>query len=582
MFIDLLINGVKHPIYMNNKNIKTLNFMYYELVDLPNKFKEFKKVRNVYLTLNKLYTVPMCVYTFKCLQVLDISYNNIQELSPHIGCCIDLRELNISNNNLSVLPDEIKYLKKLKTLIASGNKFTEIPSQIEYLSKLKRLDFSKNKITTITPKIQYVYKLHSLNLSFNEIRYITRKLSLLKHLKIVLLQNNKIARFTNLSDLYSCKYINISFNKFASTLNLFDYLPINLSTLICTFNNIKSIKVPRQTFNYLTYLEFNSNPIKEFPKHFFNYMPNLNIITLNYCPITQLYDDFYHLRQLKLLTINYTLINDIHLIYNLTNLLYCDLSFNLLTNIPDNISTLQKLLYFNISSNNITNLPIDIILCRFMYFIYNNNPINYNIMSPIIINFLRNKLRGIYNDGENVHSSSIQQGLKNSIINIFKQTETLNPTETLVNLEPLSNIAKTNIEKALNIDIIHSTLYCSFKDVFIRVWYLINKHQAKNDLLKILDNEMSEMDDSVCFVGKITRLVNILSGFYEYININISENEQISAIILNITSKFNKNLVDVRDYEKEYEYEYELKGLIIKELTERGYDKDTINKWCNF
>ena len=57
------------------------------------------------------------------------------------------------------------------------------------------------------------------------------------------------------------------------------------------------------------------------------------------------------------------------------------------------------------------------------YFYYSNNEI---IMNPIIQRFI-NRMDNIenhklYNDGQNVHTSSVQQSIGNSIINLLKDT----------------------------------------------------------------------------------------------------------------------------------------------------------------
>ena len=85
-------------------------------------------------------------------------------------------------------------------------------------------------------------------------------------------------------------------------------------------------------------------------------------------------------------------------------------------------------------------------------------------------------------------------------------------------------------------------------------------------LVKILQEEML---DTICqcFTGRMTRLVNVLNGYYDDIEIKIGTNEQISNIIVTMKNK----------YEGE-----ELITKIRNELEEREYDEETIIEWLSF
>ena len=94
----------------------------------------------------------------------------------------------------------------------------------------------------------------------------------------------------------------------------------------------------------------------------------------------------------------------------------------------------------------------------------------------------------------------------------------------------------------------------------------IIKHENSNEIMKILEEEML---DTICqcFTGRMTRLVNVLNGYYDDIEIKIGTNEQISNIIVTMKSK----------YEGE-----ELIEKIKTELEEREYDEETIVEWLSF
>ena len=79
-----------------------------------------------------------------------------------------------------------------------------------------------------------------------------------------------------------------------------------------------------------------------------------------------------------------------------------------------------------------------------------------------------------------------------------------------------------------------------------------------------------EMKESICkcFTGRMSRLINSLNGYDERVNIRISNSQEISNIIVSIRHKTD-------DIDKQ-------KGLVVKELSERGYSKEIMNEWLSF
>ena len=101
------------------------------------------------------------------------------------------------------------------------------------------------------------------------------------------------------------------------------------------------------------------------------------------------------------------------------------LSYNKLTNLPVEIGQLTQLTYLNLSYNRLTHIPVEIgQLTQINHLSLYNNPIE-NLLNPIIHRVIqriqnRNINRNtIYNDSQNVHSSSIQQFIKNSIYRLM-------------------------------------------------------------------------------------------------------------------------------------------------------------------
>jgi Leucine-rich repeat (LRR) protein len=107
---------------------------------------------------------------------------------------------------------------------------------------------------------------------------------------------------------------------------------------------------------------------------------------------------------------------------NTLQVLYC--SYNLITSL-DNLPQSLQILYC--SNNQINSFNQTLLNCRNLnVFYYYNNPIEF---TPQQLNFIqwieqrnitRRNNRNYYNDGQNVHNSSLQRSLMKSIQNLLK------------------------------------------------------------------------------------------------------------------------------------------------------------------
>lgn len=96
---------------------------------------------------NKLEAVPECFAQLKCLQILDLSANNIIKVNDSIHNMEELISLNLSaNKKLEVLPDNFGLLKKIERLNLSKCNFSEVPEPVTRIRSLKTLLMSGNKI----------------------------------------------------------------------------------------------------------------------------------------------------------------------------------------------------------------------------------------------------------------------------------------------------------------------------------------------------------------------------------------------------------------------------------------------------
>jgi hypothetical protein len=228
----------------------------------------------------------------------------------------------------------------------------------------------------------------------------------------------------------------------------------------------------------------------------------------------------------------------------------------------------------NLYNNQISALPLSLLEIPFLYnFIYTDNPIEH---IPLPVQRWLDRLNGrmtdnnlIYSDRQNVHSSSIQSSFRNSLSNIIKDTIMMDidtVKDEIVNNTVLTENTKQELFSYMDDPTEHSTYLIKYSDLLLYVWQRIVKHESRDELLCILNLEIKD-SECMCFTGRLTRLLNVLVGYYEDISIQISDSEQITNIIMVLKQK----------YEGE-----DLKREVAKELKSYGYNENIIKEWISY
>lgn len=216
-----------------------------------------------------------------------------------------------------------------------------------------------------------------------------------------------------------------------------------------------------------------------------------------------------------------------------------------LTNLPPFPRSLE---YLSVRNNNIQEIHDDLINCRNLRDLkYEGNPnirLSERLLEHIDNHFAlmrgetvdvdaRNNYevpdkRTIYNDGQNVHNSKITKQII-QFVDYMKKTPAQIKGDGAIISEIKDKLKNYNIlEYICNTSSIHSVLKLSFRELFYIYYNHINDKEYKDEALTILDSELMGMR-YICFTGRVSRLVNTLSGLDENINITISETEQIQA-----------------------------------------------------
>jgi len=249
---------------------------------------------------------------------------------------------------------------------------------------------------------------------------------------------------------------------------------------------------------------------------------------------------------------------------------------NQLTEVPESIGGLVVLKGLWLDNNQLTSLPISLIRLRNLRELnIDNNPIEYT--SPVLLRFIEDLgsrflqigTGTVYNDSQSVHNSSIQKSVYESLYRILndKPLENKVLNDFLLNNRNLTSSCKQALIEYSDNEEIHSLLGVSFKETLEVVLSIIIRHPEKDEILKVLNQEMSDAM-CMCFTGRITRLLNTLNGYDPRVVINISDSEQITAIVEIARKKTNDA--------------YAQKELVTKEMLQRGYPKETIEEWSLF
>jgi hypothetical protein len=531
-----------------NKNYKT-NILNIIILDNQRAYTFFKKyyiqLKHIkYLEIYKSYAFNqnnkcnrLNVYYMTGLKYLKINAK-LTNISPKIKNLVNLRKLDLSNNSLVKLPNEICRLNELLLLDITLNKLTYLPPNISELNNLKQLNMDYNDFKDINIKInnKNCFKnLVHLSISHNKLNHIPQFIFELTNLQELNLSNNNI------------NYIDDQIS------NL-----INLKSLHLDINNIFFINESLFNLTNLVELNLGNNSITDIP------------ITIN------------KLVNLKELCLEHNLIFNIDNIYNVVSLERLYLNLNLFKEINNDINRLINLKYFSFANNNIEYVSSNILDIPGLTNIFINDTVQLRLriddrMAAYLDNGVRyNNIIALINDEENVHNIYIQESLRLSIENLLKDDYNIRYSELIMEIIDINMFEEHEFDLFINdLMLDYKFVYdytnmdnkkTNYYTIFIKIWGRIKTNEHKIELYKRLYEEIIDGLD-LCFVGKITRLINSLCGYYDDISLNISDNETIGNIIVNHLKGRELNII--------------LKEELNKILIDRGFPIELINNWLN-
>jgi Leucine-rich repeat (LRR) protein len=465
--------------------------------------------------------------------------------------------LNLSHLRLTSLPENIfVHLTSLQELYIIGNQLTSLPEDIfAPLTNLQSLSISGNNLNSLPENIfAPLTNLQLLNISYNQLSSLPEDI------------------FAHLINLQS---LTISGNKLVSLPGKIFAPLIGLQSLYILDN--KLISLPENIFTPLTKLQLLNilqNKLISLPENIFTPLTNLQLLNISYNKLTNLPENiFTPLSGLQKLYMSYNQLTNLpeNIFTPLSGLQKLFINNNKLTNLPENIFTsLYGLQELCLHDNQLTSLPLSILGCRRLTYFRHfgmGMELTLDIRIQRFIDRMQNyNNHGIFKDGQNIHASSIQTSTKLSIDALFKDPFDCSKDDIVKECITWSISCLPDLLTYLDDTDVHSTLFVSFYDVFVKVFGRIMSHPNKTDIIHRLNEELQE-SECKCFTGRLTRLVNCLVGFYDDIAISISDSERISAIIL--------STLDGREMTEE------LKKICVDKLKAIDIADDEIEKWLS-
>ncbi|TSJ42445.1 leucine-rich repeat domain-containing protein [Fluviicola chungangensis] len=158
-----------------------------------------RQVKELHLTNSPLTVIDTNFNQFTALEILDLSYNPILEVSEGVSIP-SLKELNLAHASYN--PWKIgsigKAFPNLEHLNLSSNQLSFIWSGLQSLYNLTRLDISDNNLIDIPVEMMYLSNLRELNVSKNEIKLQANELGALWSLEKLDISDNSGLSTNNL------------------------------------------------------------------------------------------------------------------------------------------------------------------------------------------------------------------------------------------------------------------------------------------------------------------------------------------------------------------------------------------------
>jgi len=148
---------------------KRLDISHQNVNNLSKTIGTLKSLQSLYLDSNTISLLPDSIGQLKNLLTLFIHQNHLQTLPDALGNLKQLQALNLETNYLTILPSTFGSLHSLIACTLENNQLCTLPAEIGQLSKLVYLDLTKNQLESLPKTISNLKNLKFLNLAWNRL-----------------------------------------------------------------------------------------------------------------------------------------------------------------------------------------------------------------------------------------------------------------------------------------------------------------------------------------------------------------------------------------------------------------------------
>ena len=442
--------------------------------------------------------------------------SSLEELSS----CLQLEHLNCSRNRITSLAG-LKNCSLLSYLMCGYNSLRDLDGLIDCKS-LTYLDCNSDCLTSLEPLL-HLANLETLICYHNKITSLAG-LENKSKLSKVLADQNKITSLKGLAGCTVLKELELSHNKLATISDLDtpvletiqvseNYLSVfdlgsspMLKLIVCDGNIIRTLDTVA-LYPTLTYLRCRDNCIE-------------SLAPLSLC---------IDLQTLDCSDNAITSLNGLANMRSLANLT-CDTNY---LETLEGIEGCRSLRALSCRSNRITTLEHVVHLRALRQFEYGGNPtMRSNPQVEHFLLILDQRSRGIdhiYADGENVMNTAVMCSTMTSIQNILKDPAP-HFTLELLNGSGLSADTIAKLRSDCDDNSVSGQFLITYKQLLGYVWARICRSEHRVELIKILEQQVSDGQNR-CLIGRITRLLTVLMGFFDDVCIAISPSAQIRAVV---------------------------------------------------
>ncbi|XP_026170128.1 volume-regulated anion channel subunit LRRC8D [Mastacembelus armatus] len=144
---------------LKSNNIRTIE----EIISL----QHLRRLTCLKLWHNKIITISSSIGQVKSLESLYLSHNKLESLPPALFTLPKLRHLDVGHNSITVLPSDVGLLNNLQHLAINSNKVEMLPKQLFRCNKLKGLCLGHNALTSLPESVGQLVQLTQLELKGN-------------------------------------------------------------------------------------------------------------------------------------------------------------------------------------------------------------------------------------------------------------------------------------------------------------------------------------------------------------------------------------------------------------------------------